>query len=197
MKYQTVSTVILCSVLTASTTMAECNRGGSTSRSTESIGSQFTQSGLLSPFNSPAARTLSQRTQSQQRAIFAQRQAQQQQMFRQAMAQRQQASQLARRRTRSSDNESLASNSNGSNARQDRLRKKNADKAFALAETAADRGRTAAAEKYYRRAIRIAGSDATLIQRAETAIANLAPNRSRGETDTLLASIESQIGSGS
>jgi len=195
MKCQTVSTAVLLSVLAASVGMAECNRGGN-NRTTESAGSQFTQNGIQSPFNSINGESIYQRG---RRAMFAQQQAQQQMMVRQAMAQRQSqlASQVARRRSRSSANERLASTGSSTTARQDRLRQKNAEKVFALATKAEYNGRTSVAEKYYRRAIRIAGSNSSLSQRAEEAIAALSPRQSDTESDTLLASIAADIANGS
>ena len=179
MKWQTIGSAVLLPLLMASMGWAQCNRGGS-SPSAGNVGSQFTQS-LANPYSSGlTGGLLSSQVPLQQRAMLAQ----QQQMYRQAMAERQRRStQLARRRS-SSRSDSTALAANRPTSRQARLRQENAEKAFTLAVRAESRGKSEVAEKYYRRAIAIAGSNAELADRAETAIAALAPI---GDTLTVLA----------
>ena len=192
MKRQTIGTAVLLSVLTASIGMGQCSRrGGGAGLSASNIGLQLPQISLASPFSSTFAGLPSQRAQIQQRAMFVQ-----QQMYRQALAQRERrnATQLAWQRRRYGG-EGLASASGRSVARQARLRQRNAEKAFAVAVKAEDNGRSPTAEKYYRRAIRIAGANTKLGERSQAAIAALSPSRLARKNNTLLSSIESDIAS--
>lgn len=181
MKWQTISTAALLTVLVASVGLAQCNRsGGNTSPSAGNFGpsSQFTS------FSNPY-QLQSQRAELQRKAMLAQ-----QQLYRQALSQRS-SSQLARQR-RSSSSDAVASSSSRLNARQVRLREQNAEKAYALAVKAEKKGRTSTAEKYYRRAIRIAGEDSGLSERAEIAIAAMSDDGPVVDDglSTILASLE-------
>jgi hypothetical protein len=125
----------------------------------------------------------------------------QQMQLRQAMMQRQQpqglqqAQQQFAQRQRSARGSRPARQRQASTesiARRDNIRQQNAEKVFASAQRAERRGDTRKAEKYYERVVRILGPEASLSERAETAIASLTTDGDAEllEIKSALASIE-------
>jgi hypothetical protein len=72
------------------------------------------------------------------------------------------------------------------NDRRERLRRENAEKAFERAETAEMKGRVSAAQKNYRKVIRILGNTDALSRRATNALELLAQGSDSQSRDTLL-----------
>ena len=193
-------TVLMTLAAVTSIGLAQCNRGGGRSPSaganTTSFAPQFASAGFNSPLTSQfGAQQLTPQLALQRQMLMQQMQLRQAMMQRQQPQGLQQAQQQFAQRQRSvrgprPDRQRQASTE--SIARRDNIRQQNAEKVFASAQRAERRGDTRKAEKYYERVVRILGPEASLSERAETAIAVLT---SDGDADLLelksaLASIE-------